>query len=84
MNRPRVQLSVQISLFVEKDEEEAGEKKKCLNNAIFRPISLISSLSRMTYRGWQKYKRSKKRLLFTNQLAETSGTLKRPLGRLGY
>ena len=43
MNRPRVQLSVQISLFVEKDEEEAGEKKKCLNNAIFRPISLLEN-----------------------------------------
>ena len=35
MSKPRVQLSVQISLFVEKDEEEADEKKKCLNNAIF-------------------------------------------------
>lgn len=43
MNRPRVQLSVQISLFVEKDEEEAGEKKKCLNNAIFHPISLLEN-----------------------------------------
>jgi len=38
-----VQLSVQISLFVEKDEEEAGEKKKCLNNAIFHPISLLEN-----------------------------------------
>ena len=27
MGKPRAQLSVQISLFVEKDEEEAGEKK---------------------------------------------------------
>ena len=35
MGKPRAQLSVQISLFVEKDEEEAGEKKKCLNNAFF-------------------------------------------------
>lgn len=43
MSRPRVQLSVQISLFVEKDEEEAGEKKKCLNNAIFHPISLLEN-----------------------------------------
>ena len=43
MNRLRVQLSVQISLFVEKDEEEAGEKKKCLNNAIFHPISLLEN-----------------------------------------
>lgn len=43
MNRPRVQLSVQISLFVEKDEEEAGEKKKYLNNAIFHPISLLEN-----------------------------------------
>ena len=45
MSRPRVQLSVQISLFVEKDEEEAGEKKKCLNNAIFHPISLLKHLA---------------------------------------
>lgn len=30
MGKPRAQLSVQISLFVEKDEEEAGEKKKVL------------------------------------------------------
>jgi hypothetical protein len=43
MSKPRVQLSVQISLFVEKDEEEAGEKKKCLNNAIFHPISLLEN-----------------------------------------
>ena len=35
MGKPRAQLNVQISLFVEKDEEEAGEKKKCLNNAFF-------------------------------------------------
>lgn len=40
MGKPREQLSVQISLFVEKDEEEAGEKKKNLNNTIFHPISL--------------------------------------------
>ena len=45
MSKPRVQLSVQISLFVEKDEEEAGEKKKCLNNAIFHPISLLKHLA---------------------------------------
>ena len=45
MSRPRVQLSVQISLFVEKDEEEAGEKKKCLNNAIFHPISFAGKLA---------------------------------------
>ena len=45
MSKPRVQLSVQISLFVEKDEEEAGEKKKCLNNAIFHPISLLKYLA---------------------------------------
>ena len=43
MGKPRAQLSVQISLFVEKDEEEAGEKKKCLNNAIFHPISLLEN-----------------------------------------
>lgn len=43
MSKPRVQLSVQISLFVEKDEEEAGEKKKCLNNAIFHLISLLEN-----------------------------------------
>ena len=43
MGKPRAQLSVQISLFVEKDEEEGGEKKKCLNNAIFRPISLLEN-----------------------------------------
>ena len=43
MSKPRAQLSVQISLFVEKDEEEAGEKKKCLNNAIFHPISLLEN-----------------------------------------
>ena len=43
MRKPRVQLSVQISLFVEKDEEEAGEKKKCLNNAIFHIISLLEN-----------------------------------------
>ena len=43
MNRLRVQLSMQISLFVEKDEEEAGEKKKYLNNAIFYPISLLEN-----------------------------------------
>ena len=55
MSKPRVQLSVQIALFVEKDEEEADEKKKCLNNAIF-----IQSAC------WK------------------IGTLKRPLGRLGY
>ena len=45
MNRPRVQLSVQISLFVEKDEEEAGEKKKCLNNAIFSSNQLAGKLA---------------------------------------
>lgn len=43
MGKPRAQLNVQISLFVEKDEEEAGEKKKCLNNAIFHPISLLEN-----------------------------------------
>ena len=43
MNRLRVHLSVQISLFVEKDEEEAGEKKKYFNNAIFHPISLLEN-----------------------------------------
>lgn len=43
MGKPRAQLSVQISLFVEKDDEEAGEKKKCLNNAIFHPISLLEN-----------------------------------------
>lgn len=43
MSKLRVQLSVQISLFVETDEEEAGEKKKCLNNAIFHPISLLEN-----------------------------------------
>ena len=41
MGKPRAQLSVQISLFVETDEEEAGKKKKSLNNAIFHPISLL-------------------------------------------
>ena len=35
MGKPRAQLSVQISLFVEKDEVEAGEKKKSSNNAYF-------------------------------------------------
>ena len=45
MNRPRVQLSVQILLFVEKDEEEAGEKKKCLNNAIFSSNQLAGKLA---------------------------------------
>lgn len=40
-----VQLSVQISLFVEKDEEEAGEKKKCLNSASFHTISLLKYLA---------------------------------------
>lgn len=50
MGKPRTQLSVQISLFVEKDEEEAGEKKKCLNNAIFHPISLLEDWhSQTTY-----------------------------------
>ena len=43
MSKLRVQLSVQISLFVETDEEEAGEKKKSLNNAIFHPISLLEN-----------------------------------------
>ena len=43
MSKLRAQLNVQISLFVEKDEEEAGEKKKCLNNAIFHPISLLEN-----------------------------------------
>ncbi|MEY8552098.1 hypothetical protein AALJ87_01160 [Bacteroides uniformis] len=50
MGKPREQLSVQISLFVEKDEEEAGEKKKSLNNAIFHPISLLENWhSQTTY-----------------------------------
>lgn len=50
MGKPRAQLSVQISLFVEKDEEEAGEKKKSLNNAIFHPISLLENWhSQTTY-----------------------------------
>ena len=50
MGKPRTQLSVQISLFVEKDEEEAGEKKKSLNNAIFHPISLLEDWhSQTTY-----------------------------------
>lgn len=43
MGKPRAQLSVQISLFVEKDEEDAGEKKKSLNNAVFHPISLLEN-----------------------------------------
>ena len=50
MGKPRAQSSVQISLFVEKDEEEVGEKKKCLNNAIFHPISLLENWhSQTTY-----------------------------------
>ncbi len=50
MGKPRTQLCVQISLFVEKDEEEAGEKRKCLNNAIFHPISLLEDWhSQTTY-----------------------------------
>lgn len=43
MGKSRMQLSAQISLFVEKDEEGAGEKKKCSNNAIFHPISLLEN-----------------------------------------
>ena len=50
MSKLRAQLSVQISLFVETDEEEAGEKKKSLNNAIFHPISLLENWhSQTTY-----------------------------------
>ena len=45
MSKLRVQLSVQISLFVETDEEEAGEKKKGSNNAFFSPISLLRDLA---------------------------------------
>lgn len=45
MSKPRVQLSVQISLFVEKDEEEAGEKKKCLNNSYFSSNQLAGKLA---------------------------------------
>lgn len=45
MGKPWMQLSAQISLYVEKDEEGAGEKKKCPNNAFFLSISLLKDLA---------------------------------------